>query len=390
MASTERHGSPIAGKRLVFAESNAKVRVELRQQHLQLQKEITRLEKQSHTATTNISNYQQSLKNTWRKREQQRKESPTQERNRRASERPDQYKKGLMFSTATKLSVDASTKDIYQNDSKSLTRLDEFGSCGSDAASDAKLANSLGTTTPSSATSRSLLVAHPDVRNSPYISSPFSFRRASPPVDQAEVTPMQELPHVRTGRGAYPLTRSLTVPVKRGSRPPTRHRSMEKHVTVPMATEVQSMVDLEDRVQHIPLGSRSTASMLHTDTDAKLRSNPDLKLPPISALESKSVTKVPSTTFNKKTLLEAAQTMNFSAGTKSLGPKTFGKFYDPSSTPALVITAMDAREKGPQIDATKLEQLTEEERERLSEEEVSGNIIVLCPLEQMHSYNNLQ
>ena len=386
MASTGRFGSPITHKRLNFAESNAKVSVELRQQQLQLEKEITRLEKQARTATTNIANYQQSLKNTYRKLERQRREAQVKDRERKAMEGAGKSRKGLMFSTSIKLGVESEDQDDPNASTSSLGKLEDCGGGASDVAPGTEREVSLQKRRSAYGSTRNrsnpedgspepqLLQTH--ATDSPYISSPYSVRR--PSSEDSYVRP-------RAGSlvvgGVSPLARSKHSSLRRGSQPLTKQRAVENQLAVPITTQTQSMVELEAKVQHMPLGSKSTAQM--GSPGVKMKSNPVVKLPPISVPESKSVVDIPSSSFNKKTLLKAAQAMNFKAGSKSHGPQAFGRFYDPLLAPSIVFTTPNTKEKSPsasnqEMDALASEQLTEEERENVSNKEVRNEAELPC------------
>ena len=385
MASTGRFGSPTTHKRLNFAESNAKVNVELRQQQLQLQKEIMRLEKQTKTATTNIANYQQSLKNTYRKLEQRRKEAQAQDRERKFSDGSGKSRKGLMFSTSIKLGLESEDQDDDDATSSSLSKLDDYRT------EEVEPANSRPKSRPSlnatkagpagetcSFASKTLQL---DAKNSPYVSSPFSMRRGSFPLEDNALPQLRSQSLLVNEKGvASPLARSKHS--RRSSRPPAKQQGAEIQLSVPATTQAQSMVNLEAKVQHIPLGSKSAAHVTQSGASgAKSKSNAAIKLPPISVPESRSVVDIPSSSFDKKTLLEAAQAMNFKAGNKSHGPRAFGKFYDPVLAPSIVVVTPGTKERASapdnETDSLALEQMTEDERQKASNKEVRAT---LCSL----------
>ena len=97
-----------------FAESNPHTLVGLQKAKVQLEKEISKLEKQQATAVTNIANHQQAMKMTWRRLEQRRAmESPLLSRSAHSSELGEESgpRRGLFYSN-TKLYV-KNTPDIY-------------------------------------------------------------------------------------------------------------------------------------------------------------------------------------------------------------------------------------------------------------------------------------
>ena len=64
-----RSGGP---RRRGFSESSQRTLIGLQKANVQLQQEMTRIEKQAHTAVSNISNHQQAMKMSWRRLETQR------------------------------------------------------------------------------------------------------------------------------------------------------------------------------------------------------------------------------------------------------------------------------------------------------------------------------
>ena len=342
-----------------------------------------RLEKQAKTTTTNIANYQQSLKNTYRKLEQRRKETQMQDRERKYSDGSGRSRKGLMFSTAIKLGFESEDQGDDEATSNSLSKLDDSRNTRSDVAEEAEPANSHQKGRPSliatKAVSASEMCSAPeslqlDAKNSPYVTSPFSMRRGSLPSEENALLQLKSHSlQVYEKGGVSPSVYSKHS--RRSGRPLTKQQGLEIQLPVPTTTEAQSMVDLEAKVQHIPLGSKSTAHVTQSGpSGARTKSNASVKLPPISVPESKSLVNIPSSSFDKKTLLEAAQAMNFKAGTKSHGPQAFGKFYNPFLAPAIVVAPPETKGKASaadhESDALALEQMTEDERQAASNKEV--------------------
>lgn len=107
-------GSLASRNKRQFAESNPHTLVGLQKVKVQLEKEISKLDKQQTTAVTNIANHQQAMKMTWRRLEQRRMmESPLLSRSKQESEHPSESgpRRGL-FHSKTKLYV-KNTPDIY-------------------------------------------------------------------------------------------------------------------------------------------------------------------------------------------------------------------------------------------------------------------------------------
>ena len=111
-----------------FAESNPHTLVGLQKVKVQLEKEISKLDKQQATAVSNIANHQQAMKMTWRRQEQRRvMESPILSRSARNVELGEEPgpRRGL-FHSKTKLYV-RNTPDIYHpeaDDTKGKTGTD--------------------------------------------------------------------------------------------------------------------------------------------------------------------------------------------------------------------------------------------------------------------------
>lgn len=91
-------------KRLLSGHAgSSRSRVEMHKVDVQLQKEISRLERQQSAAVTNIANHQQAMKMSWRKLEQRRAaESPLLSRPKEVSPNSPNPKRGLLHSN-TKL-----------------------------------------------------------------------------------------------------------------------------------------------------------------------------------------------------------------------------------------------------------------------------------------------
>ena len=110
--------SPAARLRLGhFAETSPRTVVGLQKVNVQLQKEIDKLERQAHTAVSNIANHQQAMKMSWRRLEQKRNaESPLLSRaSKTEGTRHSPKEKRGLFASNTKLYVHA-TPQIYGMD----------------------------------------------------------------------------------------------------------------------------------------------------------------------------------------------------------------------------------------------------------------------------------
>lgn len=165
-----------------FVEELPGTRINLSRNHLQLQKEISKIEKQAKTAVTNLSNNQQALRMSLRNIEGRRKaESPLITRQVRSGDGDDKplLKRQGLFANSTCLTVD-STAEAYlsRNGPQGRTRAASFST---DRTSD--LANDVTYTT--SSTELQPPVAPPpatttDVRRddkSPFVSTPFNVRK---------------------------------------------------------------------------------------------------------------------------------------------------------------------------------------------------------------------
>lgn len=152
-----------------YAESSSKTLIGLQKVDIQLQKEIDSLEKQKKTAVNNIANHQQALKMSWRRLEHQRNmaSSPLQTRatTAPADAQPRQPRKGILQSN-TRLYVGA-TPQVYDSSSTSTSAVQL-------------------TVTPAENETESLSATPATLdskyaRSSPYISSPFTFRKEALP-----------------------------------------------------------------------------------------------------------------------------------------------------------------------------------------------------------------
>lgn len=151
-----------------YAESSSKTLIGLQKVNVQLQKEIDSIEKQKKTAVNNIANHQQALKMSWRRLEQQRNvaSSPLQSRATTAptdGANPRQLRKGILQSN-TRLYV-AATPQVYDSiaSSPSATQLTVTSAEQDETENHSAIAPGLFDNKYS--------------RSSPYISSPFTFRK---------------------------------------------------------------------------------------------------------------------------------------------------------------------------------------------------------------------
>ena len=112
----------MAAKSWKFAESSHKTMVGLNKTDVKFQKELASLEKQQNTAVTNIANYQQAMKMSWRRLEERRAESPTLSK--RMEKKKEKDKKGLLLQSNTKLYVDK-TPSIYNPEAGSGVTMDD-------------------------------------------------------------------------------------------------------------------------------------------------------------------------------------------------------------------------------------------------------------------------
>ena len=97
-----------------YAETNPRTLVGLQKVNVQLQKELDKLDRQAHTAVSNIANHQQAMKMSWRRLEAHRDLSNASPRARRAAERlpASPGPRRSLFSSNTLLYVNA-TPEVY-------------------------------------------------------------------------------------------------------------------------------------------------------------------------------------------------------------------------------------------------------------------------------------
>ncbi len=341
-------------KRFNFAESNHKIRMELRQSDLKLQKEIELMEKQTYTATNNISNHQQVLKNSWRRLEQKRQEdqlSPLGSRKtKKAQKVVDDGRKRLMFANKTYLSMDVTPneKDI-SSQTRPMTQArygDDLSSSGSLPFIQERTAISSRHRSDSSSNPKHLptiatnssTVMH--MQRSPYISSPYAFRR------QHEQT--KSFSSKSQGRVAHPLVNNVS--------------SSNNH----------SVIQLSNN------GGTPEGSDTQMDSDQKVDSLPSLDASMNTRTRQFNIS---SKTVSKNALLKAREIMNMDSD--SHGPMSFKKFYDTSNS------SSNTNSKSQMITLDELEgmteddlmnSLTDEEQEQLktAKEEVSITSCAAC------------
>lgn len=195
-----------------FAESDPKVRAELKKAELQLKKEMERLEKQTRTTNNFISDHQQAVKMSWRRLEMQRKldESPTvNRRTRRSGSLISDPRKRLLFATSVSMDISSSRSETDITPfsvSRPSTRQvdDELNSSGS-----------VPTLPPLNDLKPHTRVHH-TLNTSPYISSPYAFRRLAPvmssPLTIQRTSSEQELPPVDTSTPLDASHSSVAVP----------------------------------------------------------------------------------------------------------------------------------------------------------------------------------
>lgn len=172
--SVMAHSSPLHNKkRTNFAETDPKIRAELRKQEMHLKREIERLEKQTKATNSYISDHQQALKMSWRRLEEQRQkdESPTvSRRTRRSDGLINDSKRKLLFSNATSVTIDLPNpngESSHPRNSKGLN--DDLSSSGS-----------VPFIEPGGSPLKMRGQSQYNFAASPYISSPQKFRRQAP------------------------------------------------------------------------------------------------------------------------------------------------------------------------------------------------------------------
>ena len=373
------HSSPHQ-KRFNFAESNHKIRMELRQADLRLQKKIELMEKQTYTTTNNISNHQQVLKNSWRRLEQKRMQdqmSPLGSRRTKKTLQPvDDSKKRLMFSNKTYLSMEVTSGSERSNNGMSSPQThtrpftqasrhryrDDLSSGGSlpflqeravhngggqprDRSNSGSLKHlpPIATSQLQSSSSNGMGPSYIHMQRSPYISSPYAFRRQH---DQTKPFSSKSL-----GRVAHPLTNVSS-------------------------TDSRSAIQLTNGT---PEGSG-------TDLDSEKDSNQKTDgFPPLDAsMNTRGRTlNISAKTVSKKALLKAGQILNMDSN--SHGSMPFKKFYETSNsassdshTQLITLDELEGMTEDDLMDA-----LTEEEQEQLktAKEEVPPLLILI-----MYSY----
>lgn len=279
-----RNGSKKQGGAGHFAETNPRTLVGLQKSRVQLDKELTKLEKQAKTSVSNIANHQQAMKMSWRRLEQSRnQESPLLSRGgaRRKEEELERRKMGLLHSN-TKLYVKA-TPSIYDADSESPPS----GNTGSEdlppppprtAPHPARVERS--SHPPPSFPNPASSAYH---RGSPYLSSPYNIRRS----------PRQ------------PSWLSESVPPPGTQSPPSPPS------------------------QTTPLHPPGTSDDKERSSNAK---RSDVKLPPLYN-SSQPLLVAHSNTVDKGTLMKASALLEGGSDQSSHGPGSFKDFYGSSQRP---------------------------------------------------------
>ena len=336
LLSTMASGSP--KKRFNFAESNQKIRMELRQADLKLKKEIERMEKQAYTARNNISNHQQVLKNSWRRLEQKRLEdqlSPMNDRRMKRNLQSDHdSRKRLMFANKTSLSFETAlshdnnnrSEDGIPNGPGNNRPATHTGRYRDDLTSTGSLPHINGETSNGLSQLKiggNMSNGQQYMTGSPYISSPYAFRRYG---------------------GTQPCTSNST---RRGSHPLTRTTKSQQNMLVK---------SLHDETVH------PTEQAMSGETEET-----GSHLPPLdSSISSRSaILNITPKTFDKNTLLKARKLMEIDS--ESRGPESFQQFYNSSSSsPSLsrmmMLTAEDLENMS---ESDLMEQLSLDEQEEI-------------------------
>lgn len=318
--------SPNQRARHGFAESNQRVRIELNKSKVQLEKEFSRLEKQSRTETNNICNHQQALKMTWRRLEQRRQqERPVPERLRKETDATD--RRGLLYSKTT-MSVD-DTAAIYGKSPGAPRKISAPSTTSSENDDDALYPTSsdpgLKTVQVTISEAASPLSQRRIFAESPYVSSPFGIRRRDGPRKaRHSLDSSLSSPHVQQwGRSSlHPLKMPTFSTGEVGGTPPTGRAQMTKSSSLDIP-----VVQL-DKVQSIPVSSSPKKVPLDSTATSK---KPTLKLPPLQGPSSRSEVLIArSNTTDKETLLKAADMMKSSSSSHS--PNAFQQFYSTSTT----------------------------------------------------------
>ena len=350
-----RH-SPNPHKTYGFAESNQKVRVELKKADLMLQKELQRLEKQTKATTNIISDHQQAMKMSWRrlefKRQQDESPSPGRKTKRNGSLVEDTRRK-LLFANTTVVSLDlpndttrsrahtsAGTRHSYEDD--------ELNTGGSVSTLQPRLLHENGEGVEPRPQTRGGYSYIRTFKASPYISSPYAYRRQGP--DEAA---LQLGSGQYQGQKTHPLANSNTV----GSQ-------LEKsngQIDIGETSKVMSSVSLEENDytenDENPANKKKTFTLPCGSLDNSLQA-------------SSAVVIAKSSTVDKNTLLKAKEAMNFDS--KSCGPNSFQQFY--SSSPnsntdlssKILLSPVDPSNGSLSLNEDDMmKQLTEEEQEEL-------------------------
>lgn len=305
LALTGRQRSSNQNARHGFAESNPKVRIELKKQEIKLEKELSLLDKLARTETNNISSHQQAIKMNWRRLEQKRlhENSRNFETNGKQS-RNIGHRHGLLFSK-TPMSVDA-TSSIYDG-----SRWNKFPRGSIDSSTkglkEEDNLHSTGSLTGLQNDGNGFTVS-----DSPYISSPLKVRRwkDSSKFVQSSLSIKKEATSILNTKA-----RLKTPTINEYTSDPNN----------------ESLTNLEAKVKTLtlPVGSKSTkdSSRLLTATQ---ETKPILKLPPLQLPYTQSEVLVArSDTIDKDTLLKAASMLKES---KSQGPNAFHQFYTSSAS----------------------------------------------------------
>lgn len=318
-------GSPFR-KRHNFAETDPRIRTELKKSDLLLKKEIERLEKQTRAANNYISDHQQALKMSWRRLEMQRKQdaSPTVNRRTRRTGSLSDGKKRLLFSTTVSMDIpSAMTQSSPQ--SRPLTR-------GQQVSIDDDLTSSGSVPTLLPPIDQDAIISRPYTRgmkSSPYISSPHAFRRQAP-----KTLPPISSSSSSSNTAAHPLLASTTASANSKPRANSTGSSSS-------GNEADQIVD--DNTVTIPANSK---------------------------------------TVNKEALLKAKELMNF----KDYDPKSFQQFYSTTDVQSdslgmsriLLDELHQFNDESQLSEEEMMKQLTLEEQEKLkkAQEEVSNVIII--------------
>jgi len=159
-----------------FVEELPRTRCDLTRNHLQLQKEISKIEKQAKTAVTNLSNNQQAMRMSLRNIEGRRKvESPLITRKVGSMDIEDRplLKRQSLFANSTCLTVDSTVEAYLRTGGLPRTRASSFSV---DQATD----SAVDVTYTSSSTELQPPAAPPPTTTddkSPYVSTPYNVRK---------------------------------------------------------------------------------------------------------------------------------------------------------------------------------------------------------------------